>query len=124
MKKDTIIYWATTGIIGAMMLFSAYLHLTKDATIVEGLKHMGFPDWFRGELGVAKLLGAIALLVPAVPVRFKTWAYVGFGIMFVSAAAGHFFGSDPVSMVVTPVVLLGILAVSGLYLGKTRTVVA
>lgn len=124
MKKDNIIYWITTGIIGAMMLFSAYLYLTKDAAIVEGFKQIGFPDWFRGELGVAKLLGAIALLVPAVPVRFKTWAYVGFGIMFVSAAIGHLFGGDPVSAVATPVILLGILAISGLYLSKTRTLVA
>jgi len=121
MKKDAIIYWATTGLIGAMMLVSAYLYLLNPM-FAEKFKGLGFPDWFRAELGVAKFLGAVALLVPAVPVRFKTWAYVGFGIMFASAGVLHFSNGDGVSAVATPLVLLGILAVSGIYLSKVGKV--
>lgn len=117
MKKDKIIYWVSTGIIGAMMLFSAYSYFTNPQ-MVEGFKHFGFPDYFRVELGLAKILGALVLLIPQLPSKIKEWAYAGFGIVFISASIAHFNSGDATSMVVTPIVLLGILAVSNIYLSK------
>ena len=117
MKKDKIIYWVSTGIIGAMMLFSAYSYFTNPQ-MVEGFKHFGFPDYFRQELGLAKLIGALVLLIPQIPSKIKEWAYAGFGIVFISASIAHFNSGDATSMVVTPIVLLGILAVSNIYLSK------
>ena len=66
MKKDNIIYWVTTGLIGAMMLFSAYNYFTN-AEMKAAFVHLGFPDYFRIELGVAKIFGVLALLISAVP---------------------------------------------------------
>ena len=80
MKKDKIIYWVSTGLISAMMLFSAYAYFTS-SQISEAFKHLGFPDFFRVELGSAKLLGALVLLIPQIPVKIKEWAYAGFGIV-------------------------------------------
>lgn len=94
MKKDKIIYWVSTGVIGAMMLFSGYSYFTNPQ-IVEGFKHMGFPDFFRVELGIAKIIGALVLLIPQIPTKIKEWAYAGFIITFVSASIAHINAGDP-----------------------------
>lgn len=117
MKKDKIIYWVSTGIIGVMMLFSAFNYFTNPQ-MIEGFKHFGFPDYFRVELGLAKILGALVLLIPQIPTKIKEWAYAGFGIVFISASTAHFNSGDAAAMIVTPMVLLGILAVSNIYFSK------
>jgi hypothetical protein len=119
MKKNKIIYWTTTAIVGTMMLFSAYQYFSNPK-VEEGFAHLGFPNYFRVELGLAKILGALVLLIPQIPNRFKEWAYAGFGIVFVSASIAHFNNGDAVSMVISPIVFLGILAVSNLYLHKLK----
>jgi hypothetical protein len=118
MKKDKIIYWATTGIVGAMMLFSGYSYFSNQQAI-DGFKQIGFPDFFRIELGIAKILGALAILIPQVPNKVKEWAYAGLGITFISASIAHYANGDAISHTITPIVILGILAVSNIYLQKT-----
>lgn len=56
MKKNTIIYWTSTGIIALMMAFSAYSYLAKPE-MAAAFKHLGFPDYLRLELAAAKFLG-------------------------------------------------------------------
>ena len=121
MKKDKIIYWVSTGVIGAMMLFSGYSYFTNPQ-IVEGFKHMGFPDFFRVELGIAKIIGALVLLIPQIPTKIKEWAYAGFIITFVSASIAHINAVDPTPNAITPLVMLAVLLVSNFYLSKVTTV--
>jgi len=111
MKKVKITYWITTGLVSLMMLMSAYSYLTADA-LKAAFMHLGYPDYFRVELAVAKLLGVIVLLVPAVPARIKEWAYFGFGITFVSAYIAHVAAGDPVGNSIMPLVTLAVLTVS------------
>ena len=120
MKKERIIYWSTTGILALMMLFSAYSYFTA-AEVVDGFKKMGFPDFFRVELGVAKVLGALVLIIPKIPSRVKEWAYAGFGITFISASIAHYKMGDLPVHIVTPLIFLGILAVSNIYLHKLNS---
>jgi len=123
MKKDEIIYWVSTGVIGAMMLFSGYSYFANPQ-MVEGFKHMGFPDFFRVELGIAKIIGALILLIPQIPTKIKEWAYAGFIITFVSAAITHINAGDPTPNVITPLVMLVALLVSNFYLSKVTSVTA
>jgi len=116
-KKDKIIFWITTGIVSVMMLFSAFNYFTNEE-IKGAFVHLGFPSYFRIELGVAKVLGAIALLLPIIPNRFKEFAYVGFTITFISAFIAHLSSGDPVSVAVAPVVFLVILVVSYIFFNK------
>lgn len=103
-----------------MMLMSGAMYFTNPE-VVEGFKKLGFPDFFRVELGVAKLIGVIALLIPQVPMRIKEWAYAGFGIVFISAAIAHYVSND-VKGAIMPIVMLVILLVSNMYLHKTKAV--
>lgn len=123
MKKDKIIYWVSTGLIGAMMTFSGYAYFTNPQ-IADSFKHIGFPNFFRVELGTAKIIGALVLLIPQIPTKIKEWAYAGFIITFISAAIAHINIGDPTSAIITPLVMLAILLVSNFYLSKVNKTVA
>lgn len=118
MKKDKIIYWIATGIFSAMMLMSAFMYFTNPE-VAEGFKKMGFPDWFRLELGTAKAIGALVLIIPQIPVRVKEWAYAGFGINLISAGILHFM-MDDTKGIISPLVLFLVLVVSNIYLHKIK----
>lgn len=118
MKKIKITYWLTTVLLALFMAFSAYGYLTQ-AEMKAGFEHLGLPDYFRVELAVAKLLGAVALLAP-LGSRVKEWAYGGFALTFVSAFVAHAASGDPVAHRVGPVAFLALLAVSYLAYHKLQ----
>lgn len=112
MKTKTIktIYWISTALVSLMMTFSAYSYLTNE-TIKQAFHHLGFPDYFRVELAVAKILGAVLLLLP-IKGQWKEWAYAGFVFTFVSAFIAHTASGDPINNRVGPVVFLIVLLLS------------
>jgi hypothetical protein len=112
MKRDKIIYWTATIVTTLIMLFSIYMIYTPL------YDHLGFPDYFRTELVVAKIIGLVVLLVPQVPLRIKEWAYAGFGIVVISASIAHLNSDDPITNVFEPFIWLIILAISNIYLYK------
>jgi VIT1/CCC1 family predicted Fe2+/Mn2+ transporter len=120
MKKNKTIYWTTTGIISLMMLFSAFNYFTN-AEMKEAFIHLGFPDYFRIELGFAKALGAIVLLLPMVSYRLKEFTYAGFAITLISAGIAHVSSGDPIAISAVPMVILGILTVSYIYYNKINS---
>lgn len=120
MKVIKIIYWVTTAIVALMMSYSAYAYLTKPE-IKEAFHHLGFADYFRIELAVAKLIGAVLLLLP-VPGRLKEWTYSGFVITFISAFIAHTASGDPLSYRIMPLVFLCLLIVSYTCYQRTRKV--
>jgi len=119
MKKNKIIYWVTTIIISLMMLFSAYSYLTNEE-IKAAFVHLGFPSYFRIELAIAKIAGALALILPFISAPFKGFAYAGFAITFISAIVAHLASADPASVVMMPAVFLAILSISYIYFQKTK----
>ncbi|AIM37433.1 hypothetical protein KO02_12595 [Sphingobacterium sp. ML3W] len=109
MKSTKITYYTTTGIISAMMIFIAFETLLKPEVKVS-MEHLGFPDYFRIEIGITKLIGAVFLWLP---VRLlKESAYIGFAIMFASASLAHYMVGDPVGKVFTGFIFLAVLIVS------------
>ena len=116
MRTIRIIYWVATGLIALMMSFSAYAYLTQPA-VQQGIRHLGFPDYFRIELAIAKLIGVIVLLAP-LAARYKEWAYAGFAIVFISAFIAHVASGDPVTNRIMPFVAMVLLVVSYLYYHK------
>ena len=106
----TITYWVTTGLVAAMSLFAAFSYLTGNSQAVEGFAHVGYPQQLRILLGIAKLLGAIALVVPGFP-KLKEWAYAGFTFAWIAATVAHYLAKDGPKAFM-PVILLVLLAVS------------
>jgi hypothetical protein len=117
MKQNQIIYWTTTGIVCAVMVFSAInFNLSNPVGPMKGaFHHLGLPDYFKIELTIAKALGVLALLIPNVPAKMKEFAYFGFSITLVSASIAHFSVGDGIMFVIDPLIFLSILIVSYLY---------
>lgn len=116
MKNYAWPYWAITGGISFFMLFSAWF----SGTHAEAFAAFGFPEYFRIELTLAKIIGAMLLLFPQTPDRVREWIYVGFGICLISAFIAKVATHYPVAQTVeTPVVL--VLMVLGIwYLDKMK----
>ena len=77
MKKANIFYWVFTGLFSAMMLGSAIPDVISSPIAVQGMHHeLGYPLYFIPFIGVAKVLGVLAILLPISP-RIKEWAYAG-----------------------------------------------
>ena len=105
-----IIYWVTTGLVAAFGFLSAFTYLSGSSQAVQGFAHVGYPQQLRIILGIAKPLGAIALLVPGFP-RLKEWAYAGFTFAWTCATVAHYLAGDG-QKALMPVILLIILFVS------------
>jgi hypothetical protein len=120
MKKDKIIYWASTGFIalfeGVMPALTFQTELAK-----EGIKHLGYPLYFGNALVVFKILGVLALVLPQVPKRIKEWAYAGFAFDFLFATISHGFVDGFDGQTIFPLVILGILMVSYFYHHKLNS---
>ena len=103
-----------------MMIFSAYSYFTNPE-VKQGFQHLGFPDYFRVELAIAKILGAIILLAP-IKGQVKEWAYAGFAITFISAFIAHSASGDPINNRIGPIVFLVVLALSYFTYHKAKSV--
>jgi len=88
-KTNRIIFWTTTIILfimeGLIPAFTSQTELAK-----EGIRHLGYPEYFGNALVVFKVLGALILIIPQVPKRIKEWAYAGFAFDFIFAGISHF----------------------------------
>ena len=86
-KGIVIGFWIVTALFCLQIGFTAYAQL-RLPQVAEAFTQLGFPDYFRVELSLAKLLGVVLLLAP-VPARLKEWAYAGFAITLASALIAH-----------------------------------
>ncbi|MES2514044.1 MAG: DoxX family protein [Bacteroidota bacterium] len=119
MKKDKIIFWIATSIIflfeGVMPALTSQSELAK-----EGIRHLGYPDYFGVMLTVFKVTGALVLIIPQIPARVKEWAYAGFTFSLISACVSHLVVSGFVGLSFFPLVIIGILAISYIYFHKLK----
>ena len=77
MKKTNIFYWVFTGLFSAMMLGSAIPDMISSPIAVQGMHgELGYPVYFIPFIGVAKVIGVLAILLP-ISARIKEWAYAG-----------------------------------------------
>jgi len=103
-------YWVTTILVGAVSVLAAYGYLSGSPQSVAGFAHVGYPQQLRIILGIAKPLGAIALIVPGMA-KLKEWNYAGFTFAWISAFIAHYLAKDG-AKAFAPLVFLLILAIS------------
>ncbi len=111
MKTRIIAYFALTSLSAAAFAMGGIADLSGAPDVMAGMAALGYPAYFAAILGVWKLLGAVALLVPRFP-RLKEWAYAGMLFDLTGAAFSHAASGDPASKVVIPLVLLGLVMAS------------
>lgn len=108
-----IAYWIFTGLIAALMIVSAI----PDVLVVDGavqiFEHLGYPRYLLPFIGVAKLLGAAAILQPWFR-HLKEWAYAGITFDLIGALYSHIAVGDALQFLIPP--MLGLVFVIGSYL--------
>jgi len=109
-KKAKITYWVSTGILAIFIIPGIFFLNSKMA--LDGTAHLGLPLWFHWELGIAKFIGGIILIVPLFPKRLKEWTYVAFGIDFISAFIAILAVDGVGGMWYSPIVMFIVLLVS------------
>jgi hypothetical protein len=109
MKSTKIIYWVTTSII---CLFASTAIFMNTKMAIDGATHLGIPHYLGLEVSIGQLIGLVLLIIPAVPARFKEWAYVGFGIMYLTALNAHLSVGDPIANSIMAIVFFILLLVS------------
>ncbi len=114
MKKDKFIYWTCTGLFSAFMLFSAIPDIFQEKQAQEFIVNLGYPIYFIPFIGVAKLLGSIAILLPNL-FKLKEWAYAGLTFDLIGAVYSNLmvYGFDPGMLTLLPV--FAVLIISYLY---------
>ncbi len=109
MKTTKIMYWVTTGIISLFALNALGMNSEQ---AVKSLAHLGIPRYLGYEVSIGQLIGGIILIIPAIPARIKEWAYVAYGILYITAAIAHLSLGDPIGHAIMAIVFFGILLLS------------
>jgi uncharacterized membrane protein YphA (DoxX/SURF4 family) len=76
MKKTKTIFWIVTIVFAVFMAFTAVPDVMLVPDAVKFMTHLGYPNYFTVFIGVAKILGCIAIVIPGY-FRVKEWAYAG-----------------------------------------------
>lgn len=113
MKRIKIIYWIFTGLAAALLGIGSVFDAISAPDAVKYVVHLGYPTYLVPFLGVAKLAGIAAILIPGYP-RIKEWAYAGLVIDLVGALYSHICAGDPPATWVF--IFLPLLLVAGSYI--------
>ena len=121
-KRNRIIYWVTTGLLAFGMLSQGVAQIFHTKGYVDIIVHLGYPLYFLHIIGVWKILGVIAILIP----RFKLvkeWAYAGFFFVMSGAAFSHIASGDFVNQIAPSLVLLILIVVSWYFRPADRKII-
>lgn len=110
-KRNKIIYWIATIWLALGMLSTGVVQLFKVKEEVDFILELGYPMYFLTLLGVSKILGVIALLIPKFPL-LKEWAYAGFFFSMSGAVFSHIASGNSLGEIFPPVLLLILTVVS------------
>lgn len=111
-KRNKIIYWVATVWLALGMASTGVVQLIKMKEEVDKTSlSLGYPTYFLTIIGIWKLLGMIAVLVPKFPL-VKEWAYAGFFFLMTGAIVSHLAVADKAVELFGPTLLLILTVVS------------
>ncbi|MBF5046651.1 DoxX family protein [Aggregicoccus sp. 17bor-14] len=116
-KAQGLLYWIPTVLLALLMFSGGLMNALQSEESAKGFAQLGYPAYFAVMLGSAKVLGALALLLP-VPRVLREWAYAGFTFDVLAAAVSlHAIGAPAVNLA-APLVALALVQLS--YFGWRR----
>jgi hypothetical protein len=125
-KRNKIIYWIATVWLALGMTVTGAGQLIKmkeGQGGVDMVTHLGYPAYLITLLGVWKVLGVIAVLIPKFPL-LKEWAYAGFFFIMTGAMFSHIATGDPVSSLFPSLLLLVLAVVSWYFRSADRKIIS
>ncbi|MEP7107169.1 MAG: DoxX family protein [Ferruginibacter sp.] len=121
-KRNKIIYWISTIWLALGMLSSGIVQLFKVKADIEFIMSLGYPEYFLTILGVWKILGVVALLIPKFPL-LKEWAYSGFFLAMSGAVFSHIASGNSMREIFPPLLLLVLTMVSWYFRPEDRKII-
>ncbi len=112
-KRIKITYWIFTGLFSAFMLMASIPDILIVPEAITTFKHLGYPTYLLPFIGIAKVLGVVAVLVPGFP-RIKEWAYAGLFFDLCGALYSGIAVKDPISGIAPAVI--GLILFAGSYI--------
>lgn len=122
-KRNKIIYWIATLWLALGMTSTGVVQIIKMKEEVVMMKHLGYPVYFLTLLGIWKILGVIAILIPKFPL-LKEWAYSGFFFAMSGAIFSHFASGDEVLAYFGPGLLVVLTVISWYFRPLDRKIIA
>ena len=113
-KRKLIWYWIITGILSFCIFTGGLFQALQAKGVVQGFKPLGYPLYFISLIGIWKMLGVIAILIPKFKL-LKEWAYAGIFFTMTGAVISHIASNDIKAQIIAPFVL-AIFAVLSWYL--------
>jgi hypothetical protein len=110
-KTNIMIYWISTFLTCLFLLFSAYTYFFSKPTF-EGVKALGFPDFFIYQLAILKIVAVVVILTPTFPMYCKEWAYAGVMLFYITALVAHIVHKDSIAISIMLIILMIILSAS------------
>jgi hypothetical protein len=102
-KTKTIWYWIVTGILSFCLFSGGLAQALQVQGVVQGFKPLGYPTYFISIIGIWKMLGIIAILIPGFKL-LKEWAYAGLFFTMTGAVISHIASNDIHAQIVAPIV--------------------
>lgn len=110
-KLNKIIYWIATVWLSLGMTVTGIVQLIKMSEEMTKFTQLGYPGYVAPLLGVWKILGIIAVLMPRLPL-LKEWTYAGFFFAMSGAVVSHIAVGDPAKELFGPILLIILTIVS------------
>ena len=120
-KANKIIYWVATLWLALGMLSTAIVQLLNMQEEMEFIIQLGYPTYVLTLLGVWKILGVIAVLMPKFPI-LKEWAYAGFFFAMSGAVLSHIAAGNPINEIFPSLLLLILTVVSWYFRPASRKI--
>ena len=121
-KASKIIYWIATIWLALGMLSSGIVQVLKVKEEIDFIINMGYPAYFLTILGIWKILGVVAVLIPKFPL-LKEWAYAGFFFAMSGAVFSHMALGNSMKEIFPPVLLLILIVVSWYFRPASRKII-
>jgi hypothetical protein len=114
MKNQKIAYWIVTGLLSFGMLLGGTAQILRAKFNVNGIVHLGYPEYVLPILGIWKVLAIIVILMPKY-LLVKEWAYAGLFFLLSGGVISHIASGDGISETL-PVFVFMCLTVASWYL--------
>ena len=121
-KRNKIIYWISTIWLALGMLSSGIVQIFNKKEEVDFILDLGYPVYFLTILGIWKILGVVALLIPKYPL-LKEWTYAGFFFAMSGAVFSYIALGNPISEIFPPLLLLILTVVSWYFRPVDRKII-
>ena len=121
-KRNKIIYWIATIWLALAMVASGVQQLFNIGGFVDIMARLAYPLYFSQILGIWKILGVAALLIPKFPL-LKEWAYAGFFIVMTGAIFSHIASGDHLNEIFPALFLLILTIVSWYFRPADRKII-